>query len=119
MAVFLNGTSYASGTNAGTITYTCPWLGIGGAFKPDGNINVGSGSSQYPGNISDPIFHNRALSPAEIQILANRSDPMLGGLVLPPRRKLYLVKPSTTFFPVKIRFARRSGSSVASYIIQS
>jgi hypothetical protein len=39
--------------------------------------------------MSDILFHSRLLSPAEIQILANPSDPMLGGLILPPKRRLW------------------------------
>jgi hypothetical protein len=38
---------------------------------------------------ADLCIHNRPLSPAEIAILANRSDPMLSGLILPPKRRLW------------------------------
>jgi hypothetical protein len=57
------------------------------------NLAIGSLVNQYfyLGRIGDLVFHNRILPPAEIQILANRSDPMLGGLILPPRRKLWAV----------------------------
>jgi len=41
------------------------------------------------GNVSDVLIHSRALTLPEIQILADRSDPMLGGLVKPPKRKYY------------------------------
>jgi hypothetical protein len=35
----------------------------------------------FAGEIADPIIHNRALSPSEIALLADRTDPMLGGMV--------------------------------------
>ena len=41
--------------------------------------------------ISDLVLHNRALSAAEIQQLADPSNVMLSGLVLPPRRRLFAV----------------------------
>lgn len=43
----------------------------------------------FNGYIADPIFHNRALSPAEIALLADRTDPMLGGLIVEDRPVLY------------------------------
>jgi hypothetical protein len=48
----------------------------------------------WDGDIADVLIHTRALTLPEIQILANRSDPMLGGLILPPRRKFWTIKPS-------------------------
>jgi len=52
------------------------------------------GATGLPGNylngvIVDPVIYNRAISLPEIQILADRSDPMLSGLVKPPKRKYW------------------------------
>ena len=44
---------------------------------------VESGLGFAGGLFSDVLIWNRPLSPAEINILANPSDPMLGGLLLP------------------------------------
>jgi hypothetical protein len=43
----------------------------------------GDGNAFIISKVSDPLIYNRALSLPEIQILANRSDPMLGGLIRP------------------------------------
>jgi len=50
-------------------------------------------SQLYPflGQISDPFIHNRALSPAEIQQLADPSNVMLSGLILSPKRRIFSV----------------------------
>ena len=40
-------------------------------------------------NILDVCIHNRALFPAEIALLADRTDPMLGGLIVEERPVLY------------------------------
>jgi hypothetical protein len=41
-------------------------------------------SNEYlDGLLADPVFHSRALTLPEIRILANRSDPMLSGLIRP------------------------------------
>jgi hypothetical protein len=55
---------------------------------------AGYDTGRYTGLLSDPMVWNRVLTPSEIAILANRSDPMLGGLILPPRRKFWTIKPS-------------------------
>jgi hypothetical protein len=61
-------------------------------------VAIGCGSDadtrRFKGLIGDPTIHYRALSLPEIQILANRSDPMLGGLIVAPRRKYFPVKQS-------------------------
>jgi len=41
------------------------------------------------GGLSDVLIHNRALSPAEIQQLADPSNVMLSGLILPPKRRIW------------------------------
>lgn len=44
----------------------------------------------------DAAVHHRLLSESEIRVLANRSDSMLGGLILPPRRRLFGAVSATT-----------------------
>jgi hypothetical protein len=51
--------------------------------------NRADGLRPLDGSVYDPTIHSRILSPAEIQILANRSDPLLGGLIRPPRRTVF------------------------------
>jgi hypothetical protein len=46
---------------------------------------------RYKGTAGDILIYNRALSPAEIQQLADPSNVMLSGLILPPRRRLWAV----------------------------
>jgi hypothetical protein len=53
-------------------------LGRSGAFYM---FNNSSGTRTFNGIIADFCIHNRALSLAEIALLADRTDPMLGGLV--------------------------------------
>lgn len=49
-----------------------------------------SGSDRaFDGIISDFCIYNRALSPAEIALLADRTDPMLGGLIVEERPVLW------------------------------
>jgi hypothetical protein len=55
-----------------------------GSVNPDAGIY-----KRFIGRIADPIIHNRALSSAEIAILADRTDPMLGGLIVEERPVLY------------------------------
>ncbi len=45
----------------------------------------------FGGKIADPLIYNRTLSLPEIQTLADRTDPMLGGLLVDPTS-------STTYF---------------------
>ena len=46
-------------------------------------------SFQFKGLTADFCIHNRALSPAEIALLADRTDPMLGGLIVEERPVLW------------------------------
>lgn len=45
----------------------------------------------FTGIIADPLIFNRALSLSEIQQLADPSNTMLSGLLLPPRRRVFAV----------------------------
>ena len=47
-------------------------------------------TSETPRIGSDPMIYNRILSPAEIQVLANPSDAMLGGFLMYPKRRFYV-----------------------------
>ena len=58
-----------------------------GHFISIGATNLGT--QRWKGQLADFIIHNRALSPAEIALLADRTDPMLGGLVVEERPVLY------------------------------
>jgi len=61
------------------------------ASLPVTDLTIGRGVSAfwYHGSVYDTLIHNRALSPAEIAILADRTDPMLGGLIVEERPVLY------------------------------
>ena len=80
--LYINGTAVNTRTNADTPTIPAAQFCIG---------EFASYTGVWPlnGQISDPFVADRALSPSEISILADRSDPMLGGLILPPRRRLW------------------------------
>lgn len=50
-----------------------------------GGIGYDGVNFKWPGEQSDSLWWNRALSPAEIKLVASRG-PMLGGLIVPERR---------------------------------
>jgi hypothetical protein len=72
-----------------------------------------NGSYSFNGVISDVLVHNRSLSLSEIQTLADRSDPMLGGLIQPPQRVLWPVSsgaaPATNAMPMAIHHYTMAG----------
>jgi len=45
----------------------------------------------FTGQLADVMLHGRVLTPPEIQALADPSNVMLSGLILPPRRRLWAV----------------------------
>jgi hypothetical protein len=47
------------------------------------------------GSLADPMVYNRALSVSEIAALANPSNVMLSGLLLPPRRRSFAAAAAT------------------------
>ena len=84
LTLFINGHEIASYT--GTITdynYACL-------------IHSHITTSQFVGPISDPLIYNRALTLPEIQALADPSNAMLSGLLLPPRRVWWPVSGGAT-----------------------
>lgn len=90
LAVTFDGTS-ACGYVNGVLT-----LGPTGDAKQNttGNLRIGydyTTNDYTDGLVSDPCVWNRALSQAEIQALADPSNVMLSGLILPPRRVLWPV----------------------------
>ncbi len=94
MSIVCSGTAllyYIDGKYTGSLTrdvydsaaYPLDSLRIG-SINPDAGIY-----KRFIGRIADPIIHNRALSSAEIALLADRTDPMLGGLIVEERPVLY------------------------------
>jgi len=66
------------------------------------------------GYAADPLIYNRVLSPAEIQQLADPSNAMLSGLILPPRRKWWPVVSAPAFKPAwALKSNNLIGSGVA------
>jgi len=55
-----------------------------------GNRQI-DGAYDMLASIADPLIYNRALTPSEIQQLADPSNVMLSGLILPPKRRLWAV----------------------------
>ena len=76
---FQNGTALTSGAS-GT-----PAAGTTGASL----LNRAAGDRAWDGLLADAAIYNRALSLPEIQQLADPSNVMLSGLILPPRRRLF------------------------------
>ena len=60
---------------------------------------VGPGYSS-DNSVADVIVHKRALSAEEIAQLADPSNVLLSGLILPARRKLYVSSPGPVIIPV-------------------
>ena len=79
-AVYMDGMLIGSRANIGAL--------------PDPSYPFWYGGSQgfttfCSGVTADPLVYGRALSPAEIAILADRTDPMIGGLIVEDRPVLY------------------------------
>lgn len=78
-----------------------------------GSLYVGDGShssdNNWIGDVSDALVCSRALSPAEIAALADPSNVMLSGLILPPRRRMWgsVVAATTIRRPWQQRYHRR------------
>jgi len=80
--MYINGAVAA--TWVGTIGSYQTYFSIGGADKHDGEY-----SFELVGKVADPIVSSSIYSLSEIQQLADPSNVMLSGLVLPPRRRLW------------------------------
>jgi hypothetical protein len=81
--IFINGVKYTGAFAAG---YYPRDLGATVAIGATSN-----GASFFDGQVADTLSWRRGLSDAEIQALADPSNVMLSGLILPPRRRLWAV----------------------------
>lgn len=79
--LFVNGIHVASDTYASANLSTTKSLQLGGADSDSDRWLVGL--------LGDILVYNRALSPAEISQLADPSNTLLSGLILPPRRMVF------------------------------
>lgn len=80
LSLYMNGELDKSVSNArGPVPYTTSTVQIAAR-------EFSSTRFFHNGIIADPCIWNRVLSPSEIQILADRSDPMLGGWIYDPSR---------------------------------
>lgn len=77
-------TSYKNGVLDGTKSGS----GITATWSVPLKINYGNWGYTN-GSTTDMMIWSRVLSPAEIAVLANPNDPMLGGLVQYPRRRAW------------------------------
>jgi hypothetical protein len=92
LAIYVNGKAEGTPTACGATTYGGGgYSSMGQIGAMPGNAGVTSFQRYFIGRVGDPTIHKRDLSPAEIRILANPADPMLGGLILPPKRRLWAV----------------------------
>ena len=82
---YLNGSVIGPGSGAWTGA-----LGDLSAVSRYAAIGRDTYSARYfEGQIADPLIYNRALTLPEIQALADPSNAMLSGLLLPPRRTIW------------------------------
>jgi len=91
--------THTGGTGTGTVYFDgvqkAQTASLGSDALP--GINIGKYSTIYvAGQCSDFLVHNRLLSRSEIQQLADPSNVMLSGLILPPKRKFYPVVSTPT-----------------------
>jgi hypothetical protein len=82
-ALFVNGVQSDTATIGADPAASSQIVAVGRA----GNYN----GIYLTGSVSDFLCHRRALSPSEIQQLADPSNVMLSGLIVPPRRVLWPV----------------------------
>jgi len=75
-----------------------------------GAASTSHDTGQLSASLADPLIYNRVLSPSEIQQLADPSNVMLSGLILPPKRRLWAVTGGGGGPPAgKSRFSPLSG----------
>lgn len=73
----------------GSVVYDADWLGLS---KQSNSLYVGGDGTTFasgPSLIKHIFYHNRPLSASEVALLADRTDPMLGGLIVEERPVLY------------------------------
>jgi hypothetical protein len=77
-----------------------------------GNRGSGGTVSPFPGWITDACIWSRVLSPAEVQLLADRSDPLYRGWIVPTRMSIWFGKSPSTAMPWL--YARRPSHIIGS-----
>jgi hypothetical protein len=101
---YINGSPDGAGEARGNCADNSQPTSIGGGSY---------GGSEWWGEMLDVLFYSRVLTPAEIGILAYRSDPMLGGLIQPTKRVLCPVSsgaaPATNAMPMAIHHYTMAG----------
>jgi len=78
---------YVRGVNVSG-TYSGDYAGAIGYDGQPGKLMEGNNAFVI-GKLSDPLIYSRALSAAEIAQLADPSNVMLSGLILPPKRRIW------------------------------
>lgn len=114
LRLFVNGVASGTPTSCGAVDYTPAGVPEYVHFMLCDMLNSVTGTrGRCPATkITDPLLHGRVLSTAEIQQLADPSNTMLSGLVLPPKRRIWAVvvggTPATTIrWPWQQRRHRR------------
>jgi hypothetical protein len=92
------GTPETTNQSVGSGTYYTTF----GARSTDGSTYSG----YFTGKISDPMIWSRALSPSEIRLLADPSNVMLSGLIVPPRRRFWGIETGGATPTFKAAWAR-------------
>jgi hypothetical protein len=106
-AFTINGVSAGSGSGGTVATGTTV-----------GNIGNNAASTRtWDGLFGDVAIWNRILSPAEIQQLADPSNVMLSGLLLPPRRRLWAVSGGAPPAGFKAAWAARNRRIIGGGVI--
>lgn len=79
------------------------------AYMYLGGSSASDSIRQYGGDLADFLIHDRALSSAEVQMLADPSNVLLSGLIQNPRRKFWpaVLSASTIRHPWQHRRHRR------------
>ena len=78
-SLYVNGQYVASGSGTPE-SLTGPILTLGSAI---------AGEQFFAGSLGDVLWHNRLLSSATIARLGDPSDPLVSGLIAPPRRRSF------------------------------
>lgn len=74
-----------------TASQSCSSTAISTSYAVRIGRTAGATTNMIDAKIADPIIHSRALIASEVLALANPSNVMLSGLILPPRRKWWPV----------------------------
>lgn len=103
---------YYDGKFVETVTVIDGFGNRGSNFSCGG---TGGGTASFSGGQQDVLYYpNRHLSDAEIAALADPSNVMLSGLILPPRRRLFNIgaaAPPSTKIPIIMHHRRMIGAA--------